>query len=427
MTTDPSAMSVDSERLDEALRQVGGVSIDATSIRAHVMRPANVLGVTSDRGLDVERAPNPARQVDGELSQESLSFVFNPDGFVSALQGALNGSVAGYAMGLNQNGQTLRRLAWGWAHEPWDTAEAWTPDVRQHVASLSKQPTAMAMVRALNEAGLTPDTPIIDYLPDYWGKGPNVDQITFANLMTHTSGLAYGVDTSEMDFLFMKAQIEAGTTHIGHLWYQNLNFGLCRILIPTVDGSFPPSARLPGLPGVSEANDRWWDLVTLTDYQRYVQANVFAPSRVTDATFVHEPDDALAYNFPVSGPGWNSGDLTTIIGWHMTVDDVLKVMGAFRRAGTIVSPEQAQTMLDSNFAIDFATFTLLGTLYAKNGGYGQNGQVEQSVLFYLPDDMEVVVLVNSPIGPSAQSLFTIVYNAFQDNIVPRRPPPIGKP
>ncbi len=111
----------------------------------------------------------------------------------------------------------------------------------------------------------------------------------------------------------------------------------------------------------------------------------------------------------------------------MTVDDVLKVMGTFRRAGTIVSPEQAQTMLDSNFAIDFATFTLLGTLYAKNGGYGQNGQVEQSVLFYLPDDMEVVVLVNSPIGPSAQSLFTIVYDAFQDNIVPRRPPPIGKP
>ena len=46
----------------------------------------------------------------------------------------------------------------------------------------------------------------------------------------------------------------------------------------------------------------------------------------------------------------------------------------------------------------------------------RSGQVEQSVLFYLPDDMEVVVLVNSPIGPSAQSLFTIVYDAFQDNI-----------
>ena len=61
MTSDPSAISVDSERLDEALRQVRGVSIDATTIRAHVMRPANVLGVTSDRGLDVERAPTPCQ------------------------------------------------------------------------------------------------------------------------------------------------------------------------------------------------------------------------------------------------------------------------------------------------------------------------------------------------------------------------------
>ena len=45
------------------------------------------------------------------------------------------------------------------------------------------------------------------------------------------------------------------------------------------------------------------------------------------------------------------------------------------------------------------------------------------MLFYLPDDMELAVLVNSPIGPSAQSLFSIVYDAFQDNIGERRPPP----
>ncbi len=412
-----------SERLNEALRQIRGVTIDEATIRAHVMRPANLVGVTSDRGLDVERPPTPRE--DARRPEEFLGFEFNPDGFVSALQAAFDNSVAGYAMGLNKNGLPMKRLAWGWAHEPWDTAEAWTPDVRQHVASLSKQPTAMAMVRALNEAGLSTDTAIIDYLPDYWVKGPNVDQITFANLLTHTSGLAYGVDTSEMDFLFMKAQIEAGTTHIGKPWYQNLNFGLCRILIPTVDGNVPPWLRVPPHVEAPDTNDSAWDVATLQDYQNFVQANVFRPSGVTDATFVHEPNDALAYNFPVSGAGWNSGDLTSIIGWHMTVEDVLNVMGTFRRAGTIVSPEQAQTMLDSNFAIDYATFTLLGgPLYAKNGALQHNGgYVEQAVLFYLPEDMELVVLVNSPIGATAESLFSIVYDAFQDNVWARRPPP----
>jgi CubicO group peptidase (beta-lactamase class C family) len=411
----------DSMRLDEALRQMPGVRIDAATIRAHVMRPAHVLGVTSDRGIEVEPAPTPAGLAAGEQPEEFLGYQFNPDGFVSALQAAFDNSVAGYAMGLNRSGLTMRRLAWGWAHEPWDTAEAWTPDVRQHVASLSKQPTAMAMVRALNEAGLTPDTPIIGYLPDYWGKGPNVDQITFANLMTHTSGLAYGIDTSEMDFEFMKAQIAAGTTDLGQFWYQNMNFGLCRILIPTVAGNISPDTLVP--PSII---DTYWDAITLNAYQKYVQANVFAPSGVTDATFVHEPDDALAYNFPVSGTGWNSGDLTTLIGWHMTVDDVLKVMGTFRRAGTIVSPEQAQTMLDSRFAIDTTAKTQLGTLYAKNGGFQDSvGQVEQGVLFYLPEDMELVVLVNSPIGSPAQSLFEAVYEAFGHNIVARLPPPRG--
>ena len=102
---------------------------------------------------------------------------------------------------------------------------------------------------------------------------------------------------------------------------------------------------------------------------------------------MHEPDDALAYNFPVSGPGLELGRFDEDggrVGWHMTVDDVLKVMGTFRRAGTIVSPEQAQTMLDSKFAIDFATFTLLGTLYAKNGGMATERRTGRAVGAVLP-------------------------------------------
>ena len=41
-----------------------------------------------------------------------------------------------------------------------------------HVASLSKIVTAIAVTRLLDEAGIAPSTPIIDYLPGYWAKGP---------------------------------------------------------------------------------------------------------------------------------------------------------------------------------------------------------------------------------------------------------------
>lgn len=192
-----------------------------------------------------------------------------------------------------------------------------------------------------------------------------MDQITFAQLMDHASGLDYGVDSSASDFEFMKAQIAAGTTHLGQ--YQNMNFGLCRILISTINGNISASARLTGPVG-AHFNDILWDASTLSACQTYVHANVFEPSGVTDPTLVHETGDALAYNFPVSGNGWNSGDLTTMAGgasWHMTVDDILKVMGTFRRAGTIVSAAQAQTMLDDGFGIDGGGSTLAGTIYGK--------------------------------------------------------------
>jgi hypothetical protein len=41
---------------------------------------------------------------------------------------------------------------------------------------------------------------------------------------------------------------------------------------------------------------------------------VFAPASVTGPGFTHEAADALAYNFPVEGNGWNSCDLTSLAG-----------------------------------------------------------------------------------------------------------------
>ena len=290
-----------------------------------------------------------------------------------------------------------------------------------HVASLSKQMTAIAMTRTLDGAGIPYDTKVIDYLPAYWSKGANVDEITFANLMTHTSGLDYGVSSSASDFEFIKAQIAAGTTHLGQYWYQNMNFGLCRILLATVNGNIPVDFSLPPLFGLNSFNDIVWDFITLSAYQLYVAAEVFAPSGVHGPTLTHEPADALAYSFPVSVPGWNSGNLTTMAGgagWHMTVDEVLAVMGTFRRSGTIMSTAQAQSMLDAGFGVDWTASTPMGTYYAKNGMWDDSaGQMEQAVLFYLPGEMELVLLVNSPVGPRGEFLYSLVATAFTSNIV----------
>jgi CubicO group peptidase (beta-lactamase class C family) len=396
------------------LEGVHDIEIDLGMAHEHNMTPPNTQGVVSTRGRHEGKVEEP--KVEGG---PGTTYTFDVGGFTTAVHAALKDSVVGYVMRLNQHGTTIETLEWNWAKMPVDGGEGWNPDVRQHIASCSKLVTAIAMTKLLNAKNISYDTPIISYLPAYWAKGPNVDKITFRHLMTHTSGLDYNVSSSSSDYPFMKAQIAAGTQNLGKYWYQNMNFGLCRILITTINGNVSPQTNF-NLPSIPNANDTIWDYVCIQSYVAYVQASLFTPAGVSGPTLDHPAPDALAYNYPPSGSGWNSGDLSTVIGgagWHMSVDDLLAIMGTFRRKGTIMSTTQAQTMLDDSFGIDIKVNTNLGALYNKNGGWGSGAnQSEQSLAYFLPQDMELVLLVNSPIGAANLFFRDVITNIYLANI-----------
>jgi CubicO group peptidase (beta-lactamase class C family) len=383
------------------------VPLTETQLRAHVILPPNVAAAQSARG-PVTPMPTPPPHKPRHV------YSFDVKGFGDALHNDISSSVAGYAMRLQQNGSTIYTLEWNWALEPQDGGVGWTPERRMHVASCSKLVTAIAMTKLLDERSIDPGTKIAGYLPKYWSQGTGVDQVTFADLLTHRSGFHFGQNETPSDYTFMKQQVAAGTTHVGTYDYQNMNFGLCRILLSTVNGNIPIDFTSPIL------EDVIWDVATLTDYQAYCTANVFGPGTVSDASLAHESGDVLAYPFPVSGNGWNSGDLTAVAGgagWHLTVDDLLGIMGAFRRNGSIVSQAQAQAMLDSSFGIDATGSTPLGDYYAKNGGWADgSGRTEQCVAFFLPQEMECVVFVNSPIGSPAEFLMGQVAAHYLANV-----------
>jgi Beta-lactamase len=410
--------------LAAALNRITGVDIDVAAARAHVLRPDYLLEATSDQGL--ERAPVKVLPVP-PLPVPPF-YVFDAPGFIHSLKEQLTGNVAGYSIRLTESGWTIGQATQNWSKEPQDGARAWTPDTRMHVASLSKTVTAIAMTRLLGERGISLNEPIIGYLPDYWTKGPGVDQITFAELMAHTSGLAFGSGSSQSDFAYMKAQIAAGTTHSGQYSYQNLNYGLCRILLATASGNIPVDLIFPPLLG-ADVNDQFWDFAAISVYKWYVANCVFAPAGVTGPGFTHEAADALAYNFPVTGNGWNSQDLTSMAGaagWHMSVNEFLKVMATFRRSDTIVTSAQAQAMLDNGFGLNRPVVqTHLGSVYHKIGAWHDGAsQWEQCVAFFLPLQMELVILVNSPVGEHIDEgfLYELVSNTYIAHIVTERPP-----
>ena len=324
-------------------------------------------------------------------------------GFLTDLAGQLSTQTEGFAIEISYphhgSGRRHESRVNGYAIDPVDTgSKVWSKKVVQHVASVSKLVTAMAMTRRLHDLEISANTAIGTYLPPFWTQGPNIAAVTFAQLMTHTSGIRSGAT----DYASMAAVVNAGVSaaNVGVYQYENMNFSLCRILLATL--LMTTLKRRHGrktyrFVDLWPTTDAARDLLSIHSYHAYVRKRVLI-SRETDR-FIHVAGDALAYAFPKPPDnGWDSGDLSTTVGaagWHFSTTDVLRFMGDFRRAGTIVKPRLAQKMLDDSFGIDMVTDPGGGTIYGKNGYWYDGIRVEQATVFFLPHQTEFVILVNS--------------------------------
>ena len=342
------------------------------------------------------------------------------NGFGEDLHQALSGSVQGYTMRMRRGGQTIYTLQWNWARRPGDGQRGWNPDRRMNIASVSKFITAVAMVDLLDRRNIDPATPIAQWLPSYWNLGPNADDITFEMLMTHSSGLA---NSGSTDFATMRQMVAAGVTPNlpTGFTYENTNFGLQRILIATLGGYVGRGLNL----GNTGMNDAIWNASTIAAYNDYVEKNVFAPAGVVNAGFGKNAETAFAYAFN-GGSGWNSGDLSWRAGsggWHLSVDEILDVAGTFRYTGKIVSKGEAASAISNRYGLDGRWATSWGSVYHKNGSWREQADCptgqrqEQSLLLLMPDNMEMALLVNSPVGPGCTFLRGVVQQVLMDNIV----------
>jgi CubicO group peptidase (beta-lactamase class C family) len=380
-------------------------------VRAHVIAPVHL------RDIRIEEVDE-AREVKYTFPVITKKFAIPPKldmgAFGLAINTILKSQVAGYILEIRQNGTLVHEGAWNWAQTPADASKGWDEDTRMHLASVSKYLTAVGLVKALDSKGISYDTKIISFLPTYWSKGPNVDKITFRHLLTHRSGFSTGGSAS--DYTLMKGKVAAGVSSVGSKHYENMNFGLCRILIPIINGNVPRTATFINDPSL---NDQAWDAVTLYHYKSFMQAKIFSPAGVYNASFAPllGGKNALAYPTPQGNTkGWNSGDLATVAGgagWRLSSKELLNVMSTVRRKNTVVNAQKAQYILDNYFGIDEAIDTPAGKIYDKNGAWGTgDGRTEQCVAYFLPNQMELVLFVNSPIGTENFSLRGIVKDAY---------------
>ena len=395
-----------------------GITIE--QLQAHEMSPPHVEGIETEE-MDLARE----KSYEFPLAEERFKGVpeLDPGAFGLAIHNVLKDIVIGYILRVRQNGTLAHAGIWHWAQTPADVPVGWNKDTRMHVASVSKFLTAVGLVKILNGKNISYDAKIAGYLPTYWKKGPGIDQVTFRHLLTHKSGFSTGGSAS--DYGLMKRKVAAGVSTMGTYDYENMNFGLCRILIPIINGNISKAATFGVPPGVRFGLilDKAWDVTTIRNYLNFMRGRVFSPAGVkNNPGFAPGPGPrALAYPVPPTNKdGWNSGDLATVsggAGWRLSVKEVLDVMDHVRRRNTIISKETAQYMLDNYFGIDQATDTAAGKIYNKNGFWKKSdGRTEQCVAYFFPNNMEAVVFANSSIGAENLSLRNLVRDAFKNSL-----------
>jgi hypothetical protein len=79
---------------------------------------------------------------------------------------------------------------------------------------------------------------------------------------------------------------------------------------------------------------------------------------------------------------------------------------------------QAETILDNGVGIDVKQSTPLGTRSNKNGRWGKGGKEKQALTYFLRQDMELVVLANSPVGSPPTFFRKVVTDPYLVNVKP---------
>jgi hypothetical protein len=183
---------------------------------------------------EVRPAPQSGRLGDIKIMQ------FDPQLFKTRVDTYLNArNLSGYAYAVYVNGQLVAQAggAAGNARKAVDAPGVpHSALVRQEIASCSKYITTLAMVRMLERANLSLDTPIWPYVPSYMNPALNFKNITFRQLLSHHSGLIGGIGDTQISLAEMQQTIEGGINfnQYNNYQYNNMNFALCRLLLPYV-------------------------------------------------------------------------------------------------------------------------------------------------------------------------------------------------
>ena len=341
---------------------------------------------------------------------------FDMDLFEANIQGILEGEAVGYCYVIAKDGQEARSGAAGKRRQNADGAANQSIHEPMYLASISKNVTAIAALKLMDELNISVNDPFFPYLPDQWVVHPSIEELTFRHLMQHKSGFQNG----GASYNSLKSYIEQGVNLNDTVPnYQNSNFAMFRIIIPYLIGPIAGS-------------DSFLDNATSTIYRDYIKNNLFAPLGITNTdTKPVGNNPTLYYQFGDSPnvPGWSIGDRTNISGgggWYLSPYDLMNFFAHVEFTEQIISNEVREQRDDLYLGWDQGSSESgnndYGVYHAKNGAL-TNNDTDQGVrtLYkkFNKNGVQVVIMANSrggafnPINGSA-TLNWDVRDAYDD-------------
>jgi len=304
-----------------------------------------------------------------------------------------------------------------------------------NIASLSKMLTTFAVLKSLSNHNISVDASIFPYLYSNWQSvaGPNINQITFRDLLTHRSGFPNdsqpgGCGGNQTTYSILKAHIQSNAAPLpagSQGQYSNCNLAMFRELLPQMEQDAIVNLTPDDLLGLNPRAQLSADF-----YINYVNQNVLGPSGVSLRNCA--PTTATAFQMlsypppPTQTPNTNWGDWTLSCGgggWNMSAGDLFLVFNALASGALLTTAQQAELYTDNTSYPGLGWDNTVGNCpgsstngqtyyWCKNGGLGgaPGPGIETFAGLFKCNAVPVIVIVNSPITQNITSLVTSAFN-----------------
>ncbi|WP_018627722.1 serine hydrolase domain-containing protein [Niabella aurantiaca] len=342
--------------------------------------------------------------------------VFKTELFKMNLQQQLAGA-RGFQFLIMQNGRVAEKAESGIGSTPAAGDMPANVDAYVNIASVTKTLTAITTIKLLEKRKLGINTKIGMWLPKSWAQHEDIKNLTFKDLLTHSSGIR-GSNTS-WDTL-KKVVSSPITAPKKPASYSNINFALFRAMLPKINN---PVAFGNWELALSEKDfDSWMS----KEYIALVQEYVFdkAGLGIRNCKPVENKTFQMLNEAPARLEGRSHGDWTELCGgggFVLTTTDLARIIVFLTHTEELLSKQQKQMMDNERlgwngvFAVTGGTaYGHGGALYVdRNGVKGpQIGDIGlQTLIIKLPANVELALSINS-VGEGWRNTNSIVKEAY---------------